>query len=309
MGNCFLLVEESHWVLRGVRVGSVLPVWISYGVRLVDQVLIIATCHRIHIARAIDRLRGGHGNSGTNSATGISIAVFLIHELCRHVEVQVLVEERRCQVDRSVQTVHPRGLHDTVGVVEANTCTIRHVLQATLHAYAMVGRHCRAEDLILPVGVSVAKLRGIEALDGINQVLVLCGVQHLVLLLDSGNGHVAIVSHRRLLAIASLLRGNDDDTIGGAATIDGSCGSILQDRERLDIAWVDHGKDVTHTSSSLVVDDKTVDNIQRVVRRIQGSATTDTNLSASTRSTTCGLHVHAGDFTHQHVRCVVSNTL
>ena len=60
-----------------------------------------------------------HGQRISDGITYLCIAILLEHILRCEVEVQVLVEERRSHIDRSIETLHPAGLNNTIIVLEA----------------------------------------------------------------------------------------------------------------------------------------------------------------------------------------------
>ena len=133
----------------------------------------------------------------------------------------------------------------------------------------MTGADGCAEDLVLPVGVGIAKLRGVKALNAVHKVPVFRSVQCIILLGDSRDGHVAVVGYARCAALLTLLGGDDDHTVRSAATVDGCSRGILQHGEGLDVVRVDHSQDVRHTCGGVAVDGQTVDDIERVVGGVQ----------------------------------------
>ena len=154
------------------------------------------------------------------------------------------------------------------GVQASGVATVEGVVHQTVLVDVVAGEHERAllaavgnrgrevvgpgrgEHLVLPVGVGGMHLAvGIEiltqlglvatAVEGMrgheSGVLVgrpvgtspLLGVHHLILLGDGVQRGGVVHVHADLVALA-LLRGDDDDAIGGSATIDGGAGGILQ---------------------------------------------------------------------------------
>ncbi len=220
----------------------------------------------------------------------------------------MLVEERRCQINTCVETAHPARIQDTIADIIASADAVRHVLQSALHADAMARRNRGAQDFVLPVGVGISEQVAAHA-ERLDKVSVFIATEHIVFLQCSRNGNVAVVRECRLLSVASLLCSDDDDTVAGTRTIDSRCRSTLQYGETLDIIRVDVGKDITHTRSRIVVDNESVDNIQRVVACRERSTATDTDLCAGTRSTASGLHIDTSHFTNEHIGCVVGDTL
>ena len=103
----------------------------------------------------------------------------------------------------------------------------------------------------------------------------------------------------------TFLRGDDDHTVGTAATVDGRGGSILEDFDVLDVVWVDK----TQRVGALLVGRSAVawcaaclkghavDNIQRLGRRGERVGTTDDDTHAAARSTVALVDLHTGDLT------------
>ena len=118
IGYHFLVVEESHRVLRNLTLGYLCPVRICNLVAFVIQILEISTYTIVHLIVYTNRLCWIHGQRITDGIAKIGIAVLFEHILRCEVEVQVLVEEGRSQIDRSVETLHPAGFNDTVVVFE-----------------------------------------------------------------------------------------------------------------------------------------------------------------------------------------------
>ena len=167
-----------------------------------------------------------------------------------------------------------------------------------------------AENLILPVGVCIAQLGNVQALDTSHQTLVLCRIQHVILLGNGRNGDVAIVGQMRNRgSLFALLGGDDDHTVRCARTINSCSRGVLQNGERLNVVRVDHSHHVTHTCCCTIGDGQSVDNQQRVIAGIQRSTTTNTNLGSGTWRTTAGDNVNTGNLTNKHIRGVVGDTL
>ena len=101
--------------------------------------------------------------------------------------------------------------------------------------------------------------------------------------------------------LRALLRGDHDDTVRCAGTVDGGCRSILQDGEALDVLRVDGGERVAHTADAVVRHGQAVDDDQRIVRRVDGRTAADTDRRARTRHTGTGGDDHAGALAAQQV--------
>ena len=215
IGIHLLLTEQRHGVLRSVVVLYILPARV-YRRRTGSEPLEVAAHKLIVLAVVAYRTGGVHREGCTDGTACVGIAVFLVHVLGVDIEYQVVLEETGRQIDRTVETTHPAGHHDTIVDIIAQAHAVGHVLQTTLHAEALVSRYGSAEDLVLPVGVGIAELAGIQSVDRTDQTLVLGGVEHVVFLLDGRHGEVGIVREHRCLSGASFLSGDDDYTIGTA---------------------------------------------------------------------------------------------
>ena len=128
----------------------------------------------------------------------------------------------------------------------------------------------------------------------------------LVLLTD---GNTTIIAYLRTRALATFLRGDDDDTIGTTATIDSSCRSIFKYCETFNVGRVHHREGVGKTFHTLVVHGQTINHNQRIIGSIQRRTTTDANSCTCTRSSTACGHIDTRDFTLNHILSVDNNTL
>ena len=170
-----------------------------------------------------------------------------------------------------------------------------------------------AVDLALPVGIGRS--------ESIDRIIVHTGIQvgdklaelvaghHVDRLLAHAGRYGTVVGDLGSLVGTALLGSDDDDTVGSAGTVDGGCGSVLQDVEALDIGRIDHGEEVGQTLDTVVVHCKTVDDDERIIGSVQGRTSTDTDGGAATRSTASTGNADAGDLTGQHILGVNDNTL
>ena len=277
VGTVKVAVDESHGVGRsqvylGQRPGGIAKRGSLSPLPVVVEIV------KAGIAR-VNGLRGVEAH-GCADGVGVGVAVVRIHELTVDVERQVVVEQRGAEVDAGGGTLEVGGLQDTVLIGEACADAVRHVLQAARHRNIMVGRDGRVVDLLLPVGIGsteevlagrshILPANGLAGIELLHEGAVLVAVKHVDVLGNGGHRHVAVVAHLGRRALAALLRGDDDDTVGAAATIDGGGRGILQDGEALDVVRVDHGEGVGQTLHTLVVHGQTVDDDKRVVAGIE----------------------------------------
>ena len=99
----------------------------------------------------------------------------------------------------------------------------------------------------------------------------------------------------------TLLGSDDDDAVRSARTVDRGSRSILQHRERLDIARVDRRERIGHARDGVVRDGQTVDDDQRVVGRFERRAAADTYGRGRTRGTVARGNYHTGALAAQQV--------
>ena len=100
----------------------------------------------------------------------------------------------------------------------------------------------------------------------------------------SGSGEVNLY----LLVLLAALGGDDDDTIGSAATVDRGRSGVLQNLHRLDVV---HVKGVEGRSGG-----HTIDNVERILVGVERTNTTDADGSGGSRRT-IGSDGHTGNLT------------
>ena len=176
----------------------------------------------------------------------------------------------------------------------------------------MVVAHGRAENLVLPIGIVCScALDGIavgiallpsQGVPGVAALAVetfyeghiLAGVHHVHGLCPGGEGEVAVVAHLHGSTRAALLGGDENHTIGTAATIDGTGTGILQHGERLDVGRIHQRQRIAHTLDVVVVEHHAIDDNQRLGAGIQGRTASNHNVCARTGLTTGHIDVHTG---------------
>ena len=136
------------------------------------------------------------------------------------------------------------------------------------------------------VGVGASSTKILAILVGIHHVIYIA--RNLV------NTKVTGIVHLQRLVFLTILGCDDNDTIGSTGTVDGTCRSILQNLDGLDIIWREVTDSGTHWH--------TVDDIERS-RATEGADTTDTYARVSTRLTV-GCNLHTSHLTFEHGRDV-----
>ena len=150
------LFQCSQGVSRSVLVGCIVPV----GVRETGgclYVLVISSYRGVHRIIAIYGTGRVHSHS---SADAFRIAVLSVHVFSVHIHFQVVIEERRSQVDRCGEALEIGCLHDTVVLVEAQRNTVGEVLESAVDRYIVFGAYGCTEHLVLPVGVGITQFGG-----------------------------------------------------------------------------------------------------------------------------------------------------
>jgi len=267
-------VEQSNGVGCGLVVIGIGPCGVVERVSVHDPLIITAEVGVLTIA-AVDRLGGIHCHSGTNG-TRIGILGVSVHSLEVEVDVQVVVEETGAQAHRSCGTLEVRGLENTLltGVTHRHAVR-KNLTHRTSYRHTMILRESSAVDLVLPVGIGIAKcsnsiiIAAVALIEVLHKLTILVAIHDVDGLLLHTHRCATVVAHAYLLALTTLLGGDDDNTIRTTATID-SCGrSVLQDIEALDILGVNERQRIGKTFHAIVVHRHTVDDDQRVVAGIQ----------------------------------------
>jgi len=141
---------------------------------------------------------------------------------------------------------------DTVLVEIACAEGIGNALVATGDAEVVVGHQGVAVELVLPVGTAAKQVgadigaHGILDTGGSDVVVVLCillQVHHIELFRHGLPADVSVIGDGGLSGL-SASRGNHDDTVRGARTVDGRGGGILEDVHRDNVVGVDGGQRV-----------------------------------------------------------------
>ena len=172
----------------------------------------------------------------------------------------------------------------------------------------MVSAYGVAQHLVHPVRVGCAQGRHTLGAAAVVLLVEVGGIvaelvarQYFVLLVGVRNADVTIVAYLHGAALLTGLGGDDDDTVAGAATIDGRCAGVLQYGEGFDVLGVHHGEGVRQTLYAIVIDGQTVDDNQRVVAGRQGRTTADADAGTTARGTIVRDNAHTGNLTHNHV--------
>ena len=167
----------------------------------------------------------------------------------------------------------------------------------------LIHRRIVAEEELLPVGVGAVRL----------VALVVGGRDNLVLQLEVEQfagahqvatdaacqlapAHLLADGHNGLLAAATLLGGDIDDTVGGTRTVNRGGGSILQRYNAFDVVGVNQSE-CAHLGGA------TVDNEQGSAAGTERTCTTDGNVGSVDRTgiTGSGEHLHTSHLTLESV--------
>ena len=156
----------------------------------------------------------------------------------------------RTEVQGCCDTLEVRCLQNTLLVGEACADTVRQIVRTvavegcrTGNGYVVVVRESGTINLVLPVGVGIAKELSCRAvsthLRG-NHVAELVAIEYVNSLLLHADSEAACIRNAWLLSLVAFLSGDNDYTVTTTATIDGCCRCVLQNGERLDILRVYH---------------------------------------------------------------------
>ena len=218
----------------------------------------------------VDVLRRVETHSITDGSV-VGIIRFGEHTLGVEVHRQVVVEQRRIEVQSCRNTLEVGGFKDTLLSRITHRNAVRQVLNSTLHGHIMVVAHGRTVNFFLPIGVSCAQcLCGIAACSVFlrNEIAVFVTIHQLKRVALNANGYTTIIAHLRSHTLAALLRGDDDNTVRTTRTVDGRCRSVLQNVERFNILGVNHRQGVRQTLHAILVHGDSVDNDKGVVRGV-----------------------------------------
>ena len=286
VGLVGLVVEQGDRVHRSHHVevaGGVVPRGVA--VQAVGGIVAVDRLGRVVVVGGADGVLVG-------------VPVLGIGALAVEVDVEVLVEEARGEVQRQGAAVHLRALQRTgLGHEAAGHAVRQEVTDAAVEGdVAVVGRGDLV-DLLLPVGIGedaghaeVGLGGGVGTVEAADQVGDALGVKHLLVLGDGVDGSREVDGHlrQRAAGLGTLLRGDHDDAVGGAGTVDGGRGRVLQDGEALDVFRVDGRERVGHAGDAVVGHRQAVDHVQRRVGGVDGGAAADADGRAGTRHTVTG---------------------
>ena len=251
----------------------------------------------------VNVLRGVEAQSVANGSI-VGIIRFGKHTLGVEVHRQVVVEKRGIEVQSCRNTLEIGSFKDTLLSRIAHRHAVRQVLNRTLHGHVMVVAHGRTINFFLPIGVSSAQcLCGIAACSVSlrDEIAIFVAVHQFERVALNANGYATVIAHLRSHALATFLRGDDDNTIRTARTVDSRGRSIFQDVERLDVLGVNHRQGVRQTLHAVLVHSYTIDNDKGIVRGVQRRTTTYTDARTRTGCTAIRRNVHTSHLTREHV--------
>ena len=155
------------------------------------------------------------------------------------VYAQVIIEGSLQEVELGYKVVVLLRLDNGVMVHETNRCTVVRCICASTEGYMMILDETRASDGRRKIGVKAAIIIR-QAQSRSRRDIALAG-EHVQVLIDTLEAHIAIIGDMELLG-AALLCDHLDDATGTTASVLGRFGCVIQYVEALDIGRVDSRK-------------------------------------------------------------------
>ena len=135
-------------------------------------------------------------------------------ELHARVDREVIVEETRIEADVTAEAIHLVGLQYTLLVVEARRHTVGELASSTTDADVVVTTVGELIDLVLPVGIRRAEVRGRSGGDTLDERAVFASREHAHTASSFGEGVLYGDSDLGLLTDLTTLGGDHDDPVG-----------------------------------------------------------------------------------------------
>ena len=244
---------------------------------------LVAVAQRAHAVAAVlrtrtfDRIVGREGEPFLDLVVAVELEGDTLQPVLVAIVHTVVVHIRQRSVNRTV----------VVGHFDAGRMALERTVVAVKH--------------VEPVGIGLAVPRGQRLVVAGGRLVghVLLGIHQVGLTCQRGDAVGEIVEDAAV-ALLTLLRGDEHDTVTGLDTVDGRRGTVLEDLHRLDGRRIQVG-DVRHLQA--------VHYIQRLrSARIVRAETADTDRGARTRSGRRGEHLHARGLSLQGLLCVLDRT-
>ena len=236
--------------------------------RIVDAAVRIGEMHR-------------HGRIEAGREThDVAVVAFGHRSVEGEGQLQVVIQQGRSDgsIDGTSVIIRTHDGTALVGITAGHAPRELAGLRVTGHAEGMGRGDAELGHLILPVGAGTSiKRRRLVGKTFFHERAEFTRAHHIQ------TGGILIEAERTIIrnpeaGQGTLLGRHQDNAVGSTGTVDGGCGGVLEDGEGVDVIRVDHGE-------VAVGDGDTVHNKERVVRGVQGSRTTDPDLSTGTRST------------------------
>ena len=259
----------------------------------------VATEGRVDCVSITDGTRGVELYSSTDSFL-VSEAIVRSAELHARIDREVIVEETGIEADVTAEAIHLVGLQYTLLVVEARRHAVGELASSTADTDVVVTTVGELIDLVLPVGISRAELRGRSGGDTLDERAVFVSREHAHTASSFGEGALYGDSDLGLLPDLTTLGGDHDDPVRGARTVDSGSRSVLEDVHRSDVLRVERAEDAGRTRYGGILDGHTVDDDKRVVAGIERSTTADTDTATSPRRA-LGRDLYPRDLTDEEV--------
>ena len=213
--------------------------------------------------------------------TAVVEAVLIISTLDVECELQMVLEKRGVENHVAGPSLGVVLAHESVLTVESCRHTEGQEPRSARKAQIVVGAEGGAIDLVVPVGIVVAKqsslCSGALGVDGIDKLVAAHHVDHA----RTGLQAVGGAEIDAQLSFGTFFRGDDDDTIGSTRTIDGRGGSVFEYSHALDVVWVDQAQEVAAVARyAALLQGYAVEDDERVVAGVERGTATDADCGA-----------------------------
>ena len=266
-GARVILVDQSAWVAHAA---------VDRNARGIQCLVVSAISGIVGVDR-----QGGVEGGGSPDGTAVVEAVLIISTLDVECELQMVLEKRGVEHHVAGPSLGVVLAHESVLTVESCRHTEGQEPRSAREAQIVVGAEGGAIDLVVPVGIVVAKQSplcgGALGVDGIDKLVAAHHVDHA----RTGLQAVGGAEIDAQLSLGTFFRGDDDDTVGSTRTIDGRGGSVFEYGHALDVVGVDQAQEVAAVAGdAALLQGYAVEDDERVVAGVERGTATDADCGA-----------------------------